>query len=83
MRVSLRDGRIGMSRDLLHLVQGPPGIDQEGRLHVPQVVDAQVRQPRHDPQPVPDLVDGYVGLSGSITYLCFRITLLCGTSKTS
>jgi len=83
MRVPLRHCRVGMPQDLLHVVQGPPGVDQEGRVYVQQVVDPQVRKTCLHPQPVPDLVDGDAGLSGSITYLCFRITILCGTSKTS
>ena len=45
MGIPLRHLGVGVAEDLLHLIQGASGVDQERRIHVAQVVDAEERQP--------------------------------------
>ena len=66
MRVPLADRRIGVPEDLLHVVKGVPGVDEERRELVPEIVDAYVRQARRLPEPRPHLHDRGVRLPGAL-----------------
>ena len=62
--IPLGHRRVGVSQDLLHLIERPAAVDQERCILMPQVVDPQMGQSRLAPQPLPDLVDRGVGLPG-------------------
>ena len=53
-----------MAEDLLDFIEGAAGIDQEGCVQVPKIMDAQLRQPSLPAKSAPDLVDRRIGLAG-------------------
>ena len=52
-----------MPQDLLHLIQGPPAVNEEGCILVPQVMKTQLWQACFLSDPKPNLGDGGVALT--------------------